>query len=102
MFCDIKGARWTQKQADLRLEGLCRRAGPREIGWHVLRHTFCSHLAMMGVAAQTIQKLAGHSSLSVTERYMHLSPEHPGTAIRSLDRCLFRSGTVAAHNDATT
>ena len=40
---------------------------------------------MMGVAAQTIQKLAGHSSLSITERYMHLSPEHRGKAIRTLD-----------------
>lgn len=41
---------------------------------HVLRHTFCSHLAMRGVPATVIQQLAGHSSLSVTERYMHLSP----------------------------
>ncbi len=102
MFCEIEGTRWTQKQADLRLEGVCRRAGLREIGWRVLRHTFCSHLAMLGVAAQTIQKLAGHSSLFVTERYTHLSPEHAGAAIRSLDRRSPSNGTLAAQNGSTT
>jgi integrase len=85
VFCDADGARWPQKQADLYLEAACQRAGLREVGWHVLRHTFCSHLAMLGVAAQVIQKLAGHSSLAVTERYMHLSPAHTGAAIRALD-----------------
>jgi integrase len=100
VFCDVGGARWTQKQADLRLEAVCKRGGLREVGWHVLRHTFCSHLAMLGVAAQTIQKLAGHSGLAVTERYMHLSPEHAGTAIRSLDRRSV-SGTIAAPKSGT-
>jgi len=40
---------------------------------------------MLGVAAQVIQKLAGHSSRSVTERYAHLSPAHAGVAIHALD-----------------
>ncbi len=41
---------------------------------HILRHEFCSRLADKGVAAQVIQKLAGHSSLLVTQRYINLSP----------------------------
>jgi integrase len=56
---------------------------------------------MMGVPAQTIQKLAGHSSLAVTERYMRLSPEHIGDAIRSLDRRP-GNGTLAAPNSNAT
>jgi site-specific recombinase XerD len=43
-------------------------------GVHVLRHTFCSHLAMRGAPVTTIQQLAGHQDLSTTQRYMHLSP----------------------------
>lgn len=58
----------------------------REIGWHVLRHTFCSHLAMCGVTASAIKELAGHTSLATTERYMHLSPLVTRTAIAALDR----------------
>lgn len=41
---------------------------------HILRHTFCSHLAMAGVPVLEIQRLAGHAHLSTTMRYMHLAP----------------------------
>jgi len=40
---------------------------------HILRHTFCSHLAMRGVPAKVIQELAGHADLTTTMRYMHLA-----------------------------
>ena len=52
----------------------CKRAGLRNIGSHVLRHTFCSHLAMRGAAPKAIQELVGHSTLTMTLRYMHLAP----------------------------
>ena len=35
-------------------------------GKTVLRHTFCSHLAMRGAPARAIQELAGHQDLSTT------------------------------------
>jgi site-specific recombinase XerD len=41
---------------------------------HILRHTFCSHLAMQGAPAKAIQELAGHTDLTTTMRYMHLAP----------------------------
>lgn len=54
-------------------------------GVHVLRHTFCSHLAMRGAPARAIQELAGHQDLATTQRYMHLSPAALDAAIRLLD-----------------
>jgi integrase len=54
-------------------------------GVHILRHTFCSHLAMRGAPARAIQELAGHKDLKTTQRYMHLSPAAIEGAIRLLD-----------------
>jgi integrase len=53
---------------------------------HILRHTFCSHLAMRGAPAKAIQELAGHTDLKTTLRYMHLSPSAREGAIRLLDQ----------------
>jgi len=52
---------------------------------HILRHTFCSRLAMKGAPAKAIQELAGHANLTTTMRYMHLSPAARESAIRLLD-----------------
>ncbi len=43
---------------------------------HVLRHTFASHFVMRGGNILTLQKILGHSSLTMTMRYAHLSPDH--------------------------
>jgi len=62
-----------------------RRANLRGTGPHMLRHTFCSHLAMRGAPARAIQELAGHRDLGTTQRYMHLSPAAVQSAIRLLE-----------------
>jgi integrase len=53
---------------------------------HILRHTFCSHLAMRGAPAKAIQELAGHENLMTTLRYMHLSPSARVGAIKLLNQ----------------
>ncbi len=68
------------------VEAAQRRAGLRVTGKiHMLRHTFCSRLAMKGAPARAIQELAGHAHLSTTQRYMHLSPAAVDGAIRLLE-----------------
>lgn len=62
-----------------------RAAGFAETGKaHVLRHTFCSRLAMKGVAVRTIQALAGHANIETTERYLHSDREQERQAMRLL------------------
>lgn len=51
---------------------------------HVLRHTYISHLVMAGVPIRTVQILAGHSTIAVTERYAHLAPGHLQDAGRAI------------------
>ena len=74
----------TQKIVQNRVARAARLAGVRP-GVHILRHTFCSHLAMRGAPARAIQDLAGHQDLITTQRYMHLSPAAIEGAIRLLD-----------------
>lgn len=49
---------------------------PRGQLTHVLRHTFASHFMMNGGNILVLQKLLGHSSLTMTMRYAHLAPDH--------------------------
>ena len=55
-------------------------------GVHILRHTFCSHLSMRGAPPKAVQELAGHADLTMTQRYMHLSPAALDAAIGLLDK----------------
>jgi hypothetical protein len=41
---------------------------------------------MRGAPARAIQELAGHKDLSMTQRYMHLSPAALDAAMRLLDQ----------------
>ena len=79
------GGAFTQKMVQDRVRWAARRAQLEADGVHILRHTFCSHLAMRGAPARAIQELAGHQDLSTTQRYMHLSPAAKESAIRLLD-----------------
>jgi integrase len=43
---------------------------------HSYRHSYASRLVQLGVPLFTLQKLMGHSTSKMTERYSHLAPEH--------------------------
>jgi len=43
--------------------------------FHTLRHTFASRLVEGSTDLYSVSKLMGHSSIKMTERYSHLSPE---------------------------
>lgn len=67
------------------LRRACRQIGLHRIGWHTFRHTFASHLAMKGIPLPVIQSLLGHSSITMTMRYAHLSPTALHSAIARLE-----------------
>ena len=62
-----------------------RLAGIKHATIQPMRHTFASHLVMKGVSIRTVQELLGHSSISVTEMYSHLSTGFKKQEIDLLD-----------------
>ena len=85
VFCTAEGGRRFYQRAEAGLKLCCRKAKLRPIGWHVLRHSFASHLIMRGARMKDVQELLGHSSIEMTMRYSHLSPEVKKDTVNLLD-----------------
>jgi integrase len=84
------------------LASACKAAGIRRVMFHVLRHTFASHLVMRGVPMKAVQELLGHSSIDMTMRYAHLSPNVRREAVAALDRTDTAAARSATCSGATT
>src|SRR5262245_30504342 len=66
------------------------------VSWHGLRHTWASRLTMAGVDPRTLQTLGNWRSLSMVERYRHLSPDHLRSAVEELASPSTTSGAPVA------
>lgn len=88
IFCQADGSLFGKEMCKHPLWRACKRAGLRLIGWHVLRHTFASHLAMRGAPLKAVQELLGHSTIEMTMRYAHLAPAVNRQAVELLDQAV--------------
>jgi integrase len=81
-------------------------ADGQPLRFHDLRHTFLSRLARQGIAPAHIQKVAGHASITTTERYTHISGTEAALAVRDAinganREVTFRGGEHAARTGHT-
>ena len=60
------------------------RAGIEDFRFKDLRHTFTSHFTMRGGSLKELQELMGHTTMTMTLRYAHLSQEHKKKAVNRL------------------
>jgi integrase len=58
---------------------------PEDFVVHSLRHTMLTRLGLLGVDAFTIMRIAGHSSITISQRYVHPSPESVERAFEKLE-----------------
>lgn len=63
---------------------------------HSTRHSFCTRLGESGADAFTIKSLAGHSSILISQRYVHPTPKRVESAIGALE-----ASTVSAIEKAS-
>ncbi len=72
LFCTLKGKRIDSSYIRRLLPRLARRAGiEKRVHAHGLRHTLASELAAECVPLPTVMHALGHSSLAITNRYIH-------------------------------
>ncbi len=57
------------------VNGKSKRIFHEDFVLHSLRHTMLTRLGESGVDAFTIMRIAGHSSIVVSQRYIHPTPE---------------------------
>lgn len=76
----------TIARVDAAWRTVVRMAGLVDFRFHDLRHHFASSLVMAGEPIFTVQRLLGHSSLEMTQRYAHLGPETLAQAVEKLNR----------------
>lgn len=77
VFLSSRGRRMNRQGAWVAVHAVAERAGLGDrVSPHVLRHSFATHLLGHGADIRVVQELLGHASITTTQVYTKVSPEH--------------------------
>lgn len=76
LFLNQRGGALSRQSAWAVLKKAVERAGlEKDISPHTLRHSFATHLLEGGADVRVVQELLGHSSVTTTQIYTHITAE---------------------------
>jgi integrase/recombinase XerD len=76
LFLNSRGDKLTRQAVFKILRNIAKETGiKKEFSPHTLRHSFASHILSYGADLRSIQELLGHSDISTTQVYTHISNE---------------------------
>ncbi|MGJ8524273.1 Tyrosine recombinase XerC [Carnimonas sp. R-84981] len=82
VFCHANGERYTYPNPVFK--AACTDAGINDFTIHDLRHTCASWMVQSGVPLMDVKEVLGHTTIKMTEKYAHLSPNRAREAVQSL------------------
>ncbi len=71
-----RGKPLTRYLAWATIKGHAESVGLRDVSPHTLRHSFATHLLQHGADSRSVQALLGHSDISTTQIYTHMTDKH--------------------------
>ena len=91
-----------ERIADIKVgfNAACKRAGITDCRPHDMRHTFASHAIMNGASLKEVQEILGHTTLTMTLRYAHLSPDQTRRAVNAVNGLTCHKSVTGEENEA--
>jgi len=86
VFSTSRGTRINARNLSRAFYVARKKAGLDNFRFHDLRHTFATRLVQAGVDLYKVQRLLGHKSPAMTQRYAHHSPESLRDGVGVLDK----------------